>query len=121
MVVTGPSRGTGLLGGGHTWGGVSAMNGPHPEPPSRIQVGPCWGGHVEGKTPRMTWREAEEVQAEARGQLRAGGGGLPAPPPPMAGGAGLRPCSGLDRQLLRSHRMLVASPQVLEQPVWVSK
>lgn len=62
------------------------MNGPRPELPGRIQVGPCWRDHVEGKAPRVTWRETEEAQAEARDQLWAGGGGLPAPSCSHGGG-----------------------------------
>ena len=69
----------------------------------------------------MTWREAEEAQPEAGDQLRAGGRGAARPSSVHGGGAGPRPCSGLDRQLLRSHQMLVASPHALGQPVCVSK
>lgn len=94
--------------GGHTWGGVPATNGPQPELPGRIQVGPCWRGRAEGKAPRMTWRETEEAQAAAGGPLWAGAGAASTLLLPWQGGAGPRRRSGLDRQLLRSDRMLVA-------------
>ena len=98
------------------------MNGPRPELPGRIQVGPCWRDHMEGKAPRVTWRETEEAQAEARDQLWARGEGLPALSSSHGGGKmGPRHCSGLGKNAEKRQEAGGLSHKVLEQLVCLSK
>lgn len=85
-VITGPPTPGHWPPGGHTWGGVPATNGPQPELPGRIQVGPCWRGRAEGKAPRMTWRKLRKHRPQP--EARSGPGrGLPPPSSSHGGGS----------------------------------